>query len=187
MVDDANAGGVYFDTNPDREHKRYLFPEPTRRLLFACSPDGLRKSDPAYLDHVLMVICDWRRARDVREWFCDVYDVLVDTSTRRYPTWFASTEDLISMPEETITLIASWLDIDFSIDVALKKLKTATSSFAAKTQTSNWETTLDHLVKILSQRGELSEEFVEELGALYVEFSSEIKASPTKERTTRNS
>jgi len=107
LADPCN-GGVYWETNPHRETGRYLFPGPTARHVLWMDVMGLRKSDPAYLDHVLAVVPSWRRVEDPRSWWHLLYALLDDVTTRRHRTWFCATEHVADEWSE----LCAWLDLE---------------------------------------------------------------------------
>lgn len=76
--------GVFFETNP--HGRRYLMPAATSRLGVLMSPEGVTRSDPAYLDQVLVVVRSWRSHAEPMRWLAAIYEQLADSLLRRYPT-----------------------------------------------------------------------------------------------------
>ncbi|MCB9792700.1 MAG: hypothetical protein H6741_08205 [Alphaproteobacteria bacterium] len=119
--------GVYYRTNPDPETGLYLHPEATRRHAVKVFIPGLVRSDLSFLDHVIATLRPWReyvgsmlRMRDIQrasrpegpegsspealamDWWAQVYALIRDASTRRYPLTLVSYERLLRDPEREV-------------------------------------------------------------------------------------
>ena len=88
---DGFVDGLYFATNPTPAGE-YRMPADLRRTACVMSPEGLRRSDPAYLDRVVLVADHWSRS-DPDHWLTVVHDLLVDASTRGLPLWTLGTAE----------------------------------------------------------------------------------------------
>jgi len=126
------AAGIYYRTNPHPLTGAYLFPEQTRAHAVKVFVPGLVRSDVAFLDRVIATVRAWREhaesvwrlradlpgqpAEDpalalhpVLEWWTDIFALLRDLATRRYPAHVQSYQALLDDPERTIAEILSWI------------------------------------------------------------------------------
>ena len=154
---DAFAEGIYFRTNP-RADGTYVFPEPHRASLLAMSPEGLVRSDPAYLDRVLLGVGDWRRAESTAQWLRAIHTVLVDASTRGLPLW------TLSVDRPKGEGLGEWLEpLGVSLPVPLSLAIPPPIRGSAPGEKKAASELLDPLHEVLATRGELSEELATRL------------------------
>ena len=154
---DAFAEGIYFRTNP-RPDGTYVFPEPHRASLLTMSPEGLVRSDPAYLDRVLLVVGDWQRAERTAQWLQAIHTVLVDASTRGLPLWTLS----VDRPKwEGLSEWFAPLGVSLPVPLSLSVPQPIRASSPEARETVS--ELLDPLHEVLATRGELSEELATRL------------------------
>lgn len=124
--------GIYHATNPNPDTGEWLSPTATRRHVVKVFVPGLVRSDFAYLDRVVVCLRRWRpwaastaafdameRAaypnsrRDPRSlgmrWWTDVYDVMRDIATRRYPATVVTWDQLRRDPAAEVRAVLRWL------------------------------------------------------------------------------
>ena len=90
--------GLYFATNPGRDG-HYLFPEELAGIVALVSPTGLERTDPAFLERVLLVA----DPGPGDGWLVTVHDVLADVSMRGLPFWS------VSVVEPVLEGLGPWL------------------------------------------------------------------------------
>lgn len=125
------AAGIYHRTNPHPLTGAYLFPEQTRAHAVKVFVPGLIRSDVAFLDRVIATVRAWpehaasvQRLRaalsdpthdpaldlhPVLEWWTDIFALLRDLATRRYPAHVQSYQALLDDPERVITEVLGWI------------------------------------------------------------------------------
>jgi hypothetical protein len=130
------AAGIAYGTNPDPQTGHYLFPDETRQHAVKVFAPGVLRSDIAFLDRVIVTVRPWRehtaslaRLRALRaaaedldpsraggealppavEWWCDLYLLIRDVATRRYPVHFQSYPELLAAPESVLARVLSWI------------------------------------------------------------------------------
>lgn len=104
--------GLFAATNPNRSTGAYSFPDDLAQHGTLVSAEGLRRTDPAYLERAILPFADWRRARHPDEWLDALYTTLVDASLRGYPLWLADSEAGQEKPDAQRVALAEWLGRD---------------------------------------------------------------------------
>ena len=130
--------GIFHRTNPNPSTGNYLFPGQTRHHVVKVFAGGVTRSELGFLDRVLVSIRPWqeftvsleklrtisalaedledsRRQRallpPIVEWWCDMYRLIRDASTRLYPIHFQPYPRLLADPEKELAEIFTWLGV----------------------------------------------------------------------------
>ena len=147
--------------NPTR---RYLYPEPTASSVVIMTPAGVTMSDPAYLDHVIVIVRPWRCSEDPHEWLSTLYGQIADSSLRRYPTWIRAAESVRQDSHSASRELASFLgNIEAAfIKAAFEELRPQPRLHDAHPEAE----LLDGLYEALRDGTDLSDERVAQINAL---------------------
>ena len=105
--EDVFCDGVHYETNPRRSDGRYLFPGPTHRHLVQMTGLGVLKTDPAYLDHLVLIVTGWRTA-PFPVWWDGIYRVVADAATRGIKTWMLPAQFEV----DALRSMMKWLALD---------------------------------------------------------------------------
>lgn len=163
---DALNEGVFFETNPFKG--RYLLPGPTQNLGVVMTSLGVTKSDPAYLDQVIVLLRSWRCCEEPMDWLRTMYEQVADSLLRRYPTWLMTYESLTSDPASAHELAAflgtATKNDAKKIDAAkLAALSTRLPALETQHHEHPHAALLDELYATLRTRSDLSDELVEQM------------------------
>lgn len=122
------VSGIYFATNPHPKTGDWLAPASTRRHVVKVFPQGLVRTDFAFLDRVLVTVRPWRAVAASRSkmaslgslgptqhvdpallWWVDVYGVLRDVAIRGYSAHFVAYDRLVDDPEREVSAVLDWI------------------------------------------------------------------------------
>lgn len=150
--------GVFAATNPVRATGTYYFPDDLSQHATLVSAEGLRRTDPAYLERAILPFADWRRATRPSEWLDSLYTTLVDASLRGYPLWLADSEACHEQPQTQRASFAAWMGrkaAEFHVDLPPRSARSAASDV------------LDEFKERLARRAPLDADFVDRLPATH--------------------
>jgi len=180
------VAGVYFATNPHPVTGDWLAPAATRRHAVKVFPQGVVRTDFAFLDRVLVTLRPWRDVAASRSvmatlgpigpsadvdpallWWVDAYGVLRDVAIRGYAAHFVAYDRLIQDPEREIAAALAWIgegDGAAAVRVVDPALRRST---AAEAPISDLPRPIldvfDELVAHVAAEAPLSEAFVRKL------------------------
>ena len=127
--------GVHWGTNPDPRSGEYLHPDDTRMHAVKVFPEGLVRSDLAFLDRVLVTIRPWHeyaasmdrlfrienaargwtdgdrppRLHPALEWWSAYFSLVRDVALRRYRVHLQPWAHVLDRAEEVVPRVLDWV------------------------------------------------------------------------------
>tara|TARA_B100001750_G_scaffold113892_1_gene89916 strand:+ start:3245 stop:3874 length:630 start_codon:yes stop_codon:yes gene_type:complete len=163
------VSGLYFATNPNGAGE-YRMPDDLKATVCVMGTEGLRRTDPAYLDRVVLIVDHWSRT-DADEWLLVVHDLLVDASTRGLPLW------TMSAAQPVWTGFARWASRG---GVPLAKAPPLLPRPAAN---SSPNALCERLHSALATRGNIGDELAQALGDHVESRRERVPSSTTVDET----
>jgi hypothetical protein len=167
--------GVWFATNPGPTAAPYVFPKALVGRVGWMTPGGLLRSDPAYLERVVLATDTWRAASDPWAWLGAVLSVLSDCRVREIPCLPASTSRVRcggGGARQELQTVRSFLGLrDAGVGKApgpfpMRRSPGTEGTAPAHLPTPETARVLDELAARLDQRADLPEALVAALEAL---------------------
>jgi hypothetical protein len=166
---------VWFATNPGPTAAPYVFPKALVGRVGWMTPGGLLRSDPAYLERVVLATDTWRAASDPWAWLGAVLSVLSDCRVREIPCLPASTSRVRcggGGARQELQTVRSFLGLrDAGVGKApgpfpMRRSPGTEGTAPAHLPTPETARVLDELAARLDQRADLPEALVAALEAL---------------------
>jgi hypothetical protein len=133
--------GVHWATNPDPRSGEYLHPHDTRLHAVKIFPEGLLRSDLAFLDRVLVTIRPWHeyvasierlfrieneargweeadrppRVHPALEWWVAYFSLVRDVAMRRHRVHIQPYAQVLACPEEVVPRVLGWITEDTEV------------------------------------------------------------------------
>lgn len=203
------AAGVYHATNPHPQTGAYLFPEATRQHVVKVFVPGLVRTDVAFLDAVIATVRPWREVaasgaqlraiapegspghlpEEVSAplwWWAETFALVRDIATRRYAAHVVSYERVVQDPEREVGAVIAWLgcgEVAPAVAAVEPSLRRSVAGSSSAGELSDEEIeVLDALYDRLHEGRPLDGAFVQRLNALDVALRPRLLAARERAR-----